>query len=198
MSAETLNRWGAMATIATALLLLAAAVAMLVVPEGGLASPIPSALYYLALVLAVPAYMTIYLNQSRTAGKLGFAGFAMSVIGSILYSGPAFVLLAGTSGVATWHDLWGFAMGNVLPLGASLFLIGSTMLGVASIRANVFPRNAGRLLTIGSVLWLIVFYIPIPFMLSLANLLNAVAFFRMGVTILPRAQEEKVQARQAV
>lgn len=198
MSAQTLNRWGALTTIVTALLLLAAAVALIVVPEGGLASPVPPALYYIALILAGPAYMAIYLNQSQTAGKLGLAGFAMSVIGSVLYSGPAFVLMAGTAGVATWHDLWGFAMGNVLPLGASLFLIGSTLLGIASVRANIFPRNAGRLLAIGSFLWLIVFYIPVPFMLSVANLLNAAALVWMGVTILPRAQEETVQVRQAV
>jgi hypothetical protein len=43
-----------------------------------------------------------------------------------------------------------------------------------------------------------VFYIPLPFMLSVANLLNAAALVWMGVTILPRAQKETVQVRQAV
>ena len=196
MSTQTLNRWGAVATIITAVLFASAAVALIVVPDGGLANPIAPTLYYLGLILTVPAYMTIYSAQSNSAGKLGFAGFVMSVVGSIMYSGPIFVLLAGTSGVATWHDLWGFAMGNALPLGASIFLIGSTMLGVASLRARVFPRNAGLLLAIGSFLWLIVFYIPIPFVLSLANLLNATALAWMGLALLPREQVRVAQTRQ--
>ncbi|HSL45563.1 MAG TPA: hypothetical protein VK897_19160, partial [Anaerolineales bacterium] len=134
--------------------------------------------------------------QSQAAGKLGFAGFVMSVIGSIMYSGPIFVLMAGTSGVATWHDLWGFSMGNVLPLGASIFLIGSTMFGMASMRAGAFPHYAGLLLAIGSFLWLIAFYIPVPFLLSLANLLSAAALAWMGWTLLPREQVSAVQTRQ--
>jgi hypothetical protein len=120
----------------------------------------------------------------------------MSVVGSIMYSGPIFVLLAGTAGVATWHDLWGFSMGNVLPLGASIFLIGSTMFGIATRKAPVFPPNAGLLLSIGSFLWLIAFYIPVPFLLSLANLLGASGLAWMGFTLLPRVRAGMVETRQ--
>lgn len=196
MSTQTLYRWGALTTIVTALLFVAAAVALIVIPNGGLANPIAPTLYYLGLILTVPTYITIFAAQSQAAGKLGFAGFVLSVIGSILYSGPIFVLMAGISGVATWHDMWGFAMGNILPLGASIFLIGSILFGVATRRANVFPRNAGLLLTIGSSLWLVAFYLPVPFLLSVANLLGAAGLAWLGVSVYPRAQTGAVQVEK--
>lgn len=197
MSSQTLYRWGAFTIIITALLFVTAAIALIVVPDGGLANPIAPTLYYLGLILVVPTYLTIYATQAESAGKLGFAGFVLSILGSIMYSGLVYVLVAGTSGVVTWHDLWGFAMGNVLPLGASIFLIGSTLFGVATMRAKVFPRNAGVLLMIGSFLWLIAFYIPVPFLLSIANLLSAISLIWLGLTILPRTQVVTLQAEQA-
>ena len=108
------------------------------------------------------------------------------------------MLMAGTSGVATWHDLWGFAMGNVLPLGASIFLIGSTLFGVATIRAKVFPRSADLFLAIGSSLWLFAFYFPIPFLLSIANLLSGIGFIWLGINLFPRRHVVTLQAGHAV
>ena len=141
MSTQTLNRWGAIVTILTAALFVAAAIALIVIPDGGLSNSTAPALYYAGLILIVPAYTALYSAQWQSAGKLGFAGFLMSVVGSIMYSGPIFVLLAGTAGVATWHDLWGFSMGNVLPLGATIFLIGSTMFGIATRKR--LPHSSG-------------------------------------------------------
>lgn len=192
MSVQTLYRWGSVITVLTALIFAAAAVSLVVIPDGGLANPLAPALYYFGLVLTVPTYITIYAAQVQLAGKLGFAGFLLSVSGSTLYSAPIFVLMAGTSGVSTWHDLWGFAMGNILPLGATIFLIGSILLGVATRRAGVFPRNAGLLLIIGSTLWLIAFFIPVPFLLSIANLLSATALLWIGVSIYPRTQTDQI------
>lgn len=196
MSTRTLNLWGAVVSVITAGLFLAAAIALIVLPDGGLSSPLAPTLYYLGLILIVPTYITLYLAQAMTAGKLGFAAFAMSIVGSIMYSGPIFVLIAGTSGVTSWHDLWGFSMGNVLPLGASIFLIGSTMLGIATMRAGIFPRSSGLLLAIGSFLWLIAFYIPVPFLLSAANILGAIAMGWMGIKIFPGSETGAVQIRQ--
>ena len=197
MSTQTLYRWGAISIIVTALLFAAAAIAVIVIPDGGLSNPVAPTLYYAGLILAVPAYITLYSAQSQSVGKLGFAGFVMTVFGSIMYSGPIFVLLAGTSGVATWHDVWGFAMGNVLPLGATIFLIGSILFGIATRRANVFPRNAGLLLSIGAAIWLVVFYIPVPFSLSIANILTAAALIWMGASLYPRNQINAVQVQHA-
>jgi hypothetical protein len=195
MSVQSLYRWGAMVIIVTAILFIASAIALIIVPEGGLANPIAPALYYLSLILIVPSYLAIYSIQSQAVGKLGFAGFVMAVIGSIMYSGPIFVLLAGASGISSWHELWSYSMGNVLPFGASVFLIGSILFGVATRHSNVLPRNAGSLLAIGSFLWLIAFYLPLPFLLSISNLLIAAALLWMGVNVYPR--ENPLQAQQA-
>lgn len=170
---------------------------MIVIPDGELSNPVAPTLYYAGLILAVPAYITLYSAQSQSVGKLGFAGFVMTVFGSIIYSGPIFVLLAGTSGVATWHDVWGFAMGNVLPLGATIFLLGSILFGIATRRANAIPRHAGLLLSIGATIWLVAFYIPVPFSLSIANVLTAAALIWMGASLYPRNQITAVQVQRA-
>ena len=47
MSTQTLNRWGATTTIVTAHLFVAGAIALIVVPDGGLANPVAPTLYYL-------------------------------------------------------------------------------------------------------------------------------------------------------
>lgn len=69
MSTQTLYRWGAISSIVTALLFAAAAIAVIVIPDGGLSNPVAPALYYAGLILAVPAYITLYSAQSQSVAN---------------------------------------------------------------------------------------------------------------------------------
>jgi hypothetical protein len=70
------------------------------------------------------------------------------------------------------------------------------MHSTVSRRANVFARRAGLLFTLGSALWLVAFYLPVSFLLSIANLLSAAGLTWMGVDVYPRTRTGTAQARQ--
>jgi hypothetical protein len=69
--------------------------ALILTPE----SPVVPLLFYIGLVFAVPAVMSLYMHHWREVGMLGFVGFLLSMLGAILYSAPNYALTAGTFGV---------------------------------------------------------------------------------------------------
>ncbi len=190
MKIETLIRYTAISAIATALLLALGGLSTLG-PDGGLGSPLAPALYYLGLVLIVPSYMGLYAAQAIELQRLGFIGFVLGILGAILYSAPVYVLFAGTSGVQTWHDVWFFAMGRglLLPVGPTLFLVGSILFGIAIRRAGLLPAWSGVLLAAGSFLWLLAFWLSalsplIGALLPLGNILSGVGLAWMARSLL--------------
>lgn len=170
VSTHSLFRWGGGLLVLTAILFGVGGALVALQADGGLGNIAAPILYYLGLVLSTPAFTALYGVQARQTGRMGLVGYALAVIGAILYSAPAFVLVAGAAGVAEWHSIWGFAMGNVLLIGPGLFFLGSILLGVATRRAGVLPGWAGLLLAIGSATWLIAYYPSLPLVLVVANL----------------------------
>lgn len=152
MSEKHLVRWGAAAVMLSAVTFIGGGMALILAPD----SPIVPMLFYAGLVLAVPAVMTMYMVHRRDVGKLGFAGFLLSMLGAILYSAPNYALTAGTFGVQAWHDLWLFSMSNVLPFGALTFLIGLLLSALAEIRGRG-QMWSSAMVAIGAILWLIAF-----------------------------------------
>jgi hypothetical protein len=194
MSTESLSRWGSVALIVTAVLFAAGGILVAVSPGGGLASPTAPLIYYLGTIAAIPAIVTLYAAQRPQSGKLGFAGFLLGVVGAAMYSGPELALLAGTAGAAGWHDVWGFAMGNVLLIGPPSFFIGLGLLGIATARGRVFPRWAGILLATGSFLWLIAFVLSmVPGLLTVANLVGSAGMAWIGWIIWSSAGDSAAE-----
>lgn len=200
MSAKALYRWGALALMVTATLFALGGIAVLVAPGGGLESPVPALLYYFGTVMAIPALTALYALQRRQAGRLGFVGFALGMLGGILYAGPQLALVAGTSDAApAWHEIWGFAMGRfpVLTLGGPAFFAGMMLLGAATARSGVLPATAGWLLLGGAALWLVAFILSvIPGLLTIASLVTAAGLAWAGITLWvgTRAAEPRFEA----
>jgi hypothetical protein len=196
MSSQSIFRWGGLASILAAALFAAGGLLTLL-PAGGMDSPAAPILYYLGLVLVVPALTSVYAAQSQTAGKLGFAGFLLAILGSMLYSAPAYVLVAGTAGVQEWHSVWLFSMSNVLSLGGSAFLIGMAILGVATMRSSTLPRGAGLLVVAGSLLWFVAFWGSmamspvITFVLTAGNLLLGIGLAWIGSVLWTRPAQAR-------
>jgi hypothetical protein len=194
MSIHSLSRWGSVALIVTAVLFAVGGILVAVLPGGGLASPTAPLIYYLGTLTAVPAVIALYAAQRQQSGKVGFAGFLLGLVGAVMYSGPEFALLAGTAGAAGWHDVWGFAMGNILLIGPPAFFIGLGLLGIAATRGPVFPRWAGILLATGSFLWLIAFLLSmVPGLLTVANLIGSAGMAWIGWTLWSTADESAPQ-----
>jgi hypothetical protein len=150
-------------------------------PQGGLSHPIVSWLYYLGTVSAVPAIIAVYAFQWQQAGRLGFIGCLLAMIGAVLYSGPQMALVAGTSGAAGWHDVWAFAMGHVLLIGPGAFFIGLILLGAAVMRGAVLPSRAGLTLAVGSFIWLVAYVLSgVPGLLTIASLITGAGLAWIG------------------
>ena len=136
----------------------------------GLAPSSGGATLVIALVLGLGALVSLYSRQAWQVGKLGLAGFALGIIGTLLW-------------LATlW---WGFASGRLSPatirtepiLAAPVVLIlllagvtlgiGLVLLGVASLRAKTLhrwrglPLGLGLLSIIQSMTFWLVYYVPL-------------------------------------
>lgn len=104
----------------------------------------------------------LYLRQTEHAGRLGFASFALLWLGMLL-GGVGFGLVQ----VTLFPSLAQSApklLGAGAPVAAFLFLVaipalllavGSILLGIASMRARIFPRWAGMLLLVTGIMMLV-------------------------------------------
>lgn len=199
MSTQDLFRWSGVALILTAVLFVIGGILVVVLPSGGVAGPAAPLVYYLGTIMAVLALIALYAAQRKQTGILGFAGFLLAVIGATLYSGPQLALLAGTSGAAGWHDVWGFAMGNVLLIGPAAFFIGMILLGIASMRGGVLPRWSGGLLAIGAFVWLIAYFLSaVPGLLTVASIITGAGMAWMGWALWSGRTETALKTRPAV
>ena len=113
----------------------------------------------LLFIIGLPG---MYLRQAEHAAVLGLAGFILSFFG-ILLQGVAFSTVLVT--VLPWLGQVApkLLAGNNLPASVFLLLvvsgliqmIGAILLGVATMRAQVFPRWAGILLLASGIIFLL-------------------------------------------
>ena len=153
----------------------------------------------LLLTLGLPG---LYLRQAARTGKLGFAGFVLFSFGLLLgcvgfgiVQATVFPYLAGLaptllpSGGA--GPISGFLLWILLPV--LLLGIGAILLGIATRRAQVFPRWTGILLIISGVLFILsIPALPPPFgtiIDSASNIAFFVAFAWCGYQLMTRQSE---------
>ena len=106
-----------------------------------------------AHVLLVFVLVVLYMAQAQQSGLLGTSGMVLSVVGTTLVSGVILVEIAGASGAEVGAVLEAGLTGALALLAGLAFLIGLILLGVATMRAGVFPYWAGVLLISGDVVF---------------------------------------------
>jgi hypothetical protein len=77
----------------------------------------------------------------------------VSVLGTTLASGVIIVEIAGASGAEVEAVLGAGTSGTLSLLGGLAFFVGLILLGIATMRAGVFPSAAGSLLIAGDVVF---------------------------------------------
>jgi hypothetical protein len=182
MSSGTLYRWSGIVLLVGSLLGVIGSILDTVLSTGQnqtaqqiLSTPftIDASLFLAWALLLVMALPGLYLRQATRAGALGFAGFVLLSLG-LLLGGVAFATIQVTifpylaqsapkllpsngTGPDAGFLLWIF--GPLL-----LLTVGSILLGIATMRARVFPHWTGILLIISGVLFLLsIPHIPSPF-----------------------------------
>jgi hypothetical protein len=188
MSSATLYRWSGVVLLVSSLLGVISTILDIVLPnqtsQQFLSTPfiIDASLYLAWALLVAMGLPGLYLRQAARAGKLGFAGFVLVSLG-VLLGGVAFatvqvtifpylaqfapkLLPSGGTGPASGGVLWLIGPGFLLT-------IGEILLGIATLRAHIFPRWAGILLIVAGVLTLA----SIPISANIISLASNVVFY---------------------
>jgi hypothetical protein len=123
----------------------------------------------------------LYARQSEDAGKLGTIGFLFAFVGTVLITGDFYANTFVTPLVDLGHpELLDSPYGGVLrfwlPLEFGFLTLAWILLGVATLRARVYPRGASWLLLVGAVVALL----PLPYV----NIIFDAAVAWLGIALM--------------
>lgn len=132
----------------------------------------------------------MYLRQAGRAGVLGLVGFILVFFDSLLHG--AFSALQVTALPLLAQVAPKLLAGETLPGGMFLFLlvfslldvIGAILLGIATLRAHVFPQLAGVLLIIAGIGAGLMFVAPSAITEIAASIVFDAAFLWCGYVLL--------------
>jgi hypothetical protein len=140
----------------------------------------------LLAVLVQLALVGLYVPKVKALGVLGLVGFVMATIGVRLTMGSSFVF-AFIKPIVGPLDPEFFEEPVVSMLRFALtFVLGWVLLGVAMVRAGVYPRPATTLLIVGALILLL----PLP----LSGVIFAVDVAWLGYTLLVGRDEDDDEA----
>jgi len=117
-------------------------------------------LYLLSTALVLLGLVGLYTSQSRAVGNLGLVGFLVAFLGTVMLVGGLWFELFVTPNLAAQAPVLVEADLGSLGFTLTFFLgaVGWVLFGVATLRANVYPRWAAVLLIVGGV----IFFLPVP------------------------------------
>ena len=172
MTPASLARWvGPVSMIAAALIILSQGVHLalgLAMGAQSADSVVHSAKYVLALLAMFALLLALtglYLRQAGAAGTVGLIGFLVALLGTVLVAGDWWFesFIAPQVAAVAPQVMTGAITGSLLVGAAAtfgLFAAGWIIFGIATFRANVYPRPAAVLLIIGGVVGLLALQTP--------------------------------------
>lgn len=144
---------------------------------------------WVSVLLAVVVQLGLvglYAPYARAAGILGLIGLILASVGIELTMGSSVAVPFDRPTVWPWEteEYWEEPLAAILVLGLS-FVLGCVLLGIAMLRARVYPRAAVALFIVGALILLT------P--LALSDVIFAVALVWLGYAIYARRGEEAPQ-----
>jgi hypothetical protein len=151
---EIASHWSGIILILGAALLGIAIVIISLRPVMGVTlSPGAAILMLLSAILLLLSLPTMYARQANAAGWLGFAGYGLLQAGILVLVLAASTPLLQPAPQTPPGESWTFFL-----LGIALTL-GLLLTGIATIRADVYPRGAGVLLLAAMAGFFFVFFV---------------------------------------
>jgi hypothetical protein len=92
--------------------------------------------------VALPLLVALHLSQARVAGRLGAAGYAVTLVGTGMFGAAAYTLdiaLIHFDRPVVTHLLRGLT-GIAVLASALVFIAGCVLFGLSMVRAGVYPR----------------------------------------------------------
>jgi hypothetical protein len=180
MTPHPIARWvGPLSLLAAALIIISQGLHLGIGLAMG-AQPADTALHSVKYVLALLAMFALllaltglYLRQAGAAGRLGMIGYLVAALGTLLVAGDWWFesfIMPRIADVAP-EVMTGAITGSMVVGAAAtfgLFAAGWIVFGVATFRANVYPRPAAALLIIGGAVGILALSTPYQVPLAVA------------------------------
>jgi uncharacterized membrane protein (DUF485 family) len=127
----------------------------------------------LAMYALLLALTGLYLRQANAAGKLGLIGYLIAFLGTLMIAGDWwFESFIAPQLAAVAPEVMSGAITGSMAIGAAatfgLFAVGWIVFGIATFRANVFPRPAAGLLILGGLVGILAGSTPYQVPLAIA------------------------------
>jgi hypothetical protein len=180
MTLQSLIRWVGPVSMMAAVLIIVSQGLHLTLGLAMGAQPADNVLHSVKYVLALLAMFTLllaltglYLRQAEAGGRLGLIGYLVASLGTVLVAGDWWFesfIVPQIAAVAP-QVMTGAITGSMIVGGAAtfgLFALGWTVFGIATFRANVYPRPAAALLTISGVVGILALSTPYQVPLAIA------------------------------
>jgi hypothetical protein len=152
---------------------LALGLAMGAQPADNVLHSVKYAFALVAMIALLFALTGLYLRQADAAGRLGLIGYVLAFVGTTLVAGDWwFETFIVPQIAAVAPQVMTGAIGGSMAVGAVatfiLFAVGWTIFGIATFRANVYPRPAAVLLIIGGAVGVLALSTPYQVPLAIA------------------------------
>jgi hypothetical protein len=180
MTPQSITRWvGPVSLFAAAMIIvsqglhLALGLSMGAQPADNVLHSVKYALALIATIALLFALTGLYLRQADVAGRLGLVGYVVAFVGTVLVAGDWwFESFVVPQIAAVAPQVMTGAIGASMAVGAAatfvLFSLGWTIFGIATYRANVYPRPAAILLIIGGMVGILALSTPYQIPLAVA------------------------------
>jgi hypothetical protein len=180
MTPQSGTRWvGSLCLIAATLIIvsqglhLALGVAMGAQPADNVLHSVKYGIALISTIALLFALTGLYLRQADAAGTLGIIGYVVAFTGTVLVAGDWwFESFIAPQIAAVAPQVMTGAITGSMAVGAGatfiLFALGWTIFGIASFRANVYPRPAAALMIIGGAVGILAGSTPYQVPLAIA------------------------------
>jgi len=180
MTPQSSTRWVGPVSLFAATLIIASqglhfalGLTMGVQPSDNVLHSVKYAFALIATIALVFALTGLYLRQADAAGRLGLVGYVVAFIGTVLMAGDWWFesFIAPQIAAVAPQVMTGAITGSMV-VGAVatfvLFALGWTIFGIATFRANVYPRPAAALMIIGGLIGILALSTPYQIPLAIA------------------------------
>ena len=141
-------------------------------------------LNFAGVAAGILGLIVVYLYQRNESGRLGFAGYCMTMLGFIGVAGFLFVdaFVFPYLDTNQQETLVGGPTGFAIFLSVILYVVGVVLFNVASLRSNVYPKLASILWMVGVLPTLAALALP-AIVLTISEIMASVGIVWIGVTI---------------
>jgi hypothetical protein len=138
-------------------------------------------LLWVAFTIALLGWIGLYIVQASRAGRLGTAAFVVIILGTsiaswIFSSDVTYVPVIAAQSPGLFAQILNPSHILIGVLSVLTWILGNVLFGFSIIRSSVFPKWAGVLLVIGSLV------IPVAYLIGLPEKVVAIGGLLVGVS----------------